>query len=265
MPRLSLIGVLIALASAASGQQIAWKAIQPGVEYASVTAGTMTSGKPGQLHIVRIDPAIAKLTVALSSETGREPLTAGQWCRIAKLSVAINAGMFQADHRANVGYLRHGKHLNNPSWNDYRSAVAIGPRALWLDLDDPTARKRTASYDVVIQNLRLITMNRKNVWAANGRRWSEAALATDSRGRLLFLFTKAPFEMRDFNALLLKLPLDIAGAMHLEGGPEASLSIHTAGIDLDFSGSYETGFWADDSNQKQWPIPNVLGVVNRAP
>jgi hypothetical protein len=35
--------------------------------------------------------------------------------------------MYQTDHRSNVGYLRHGKHVNNPRWNDYRSAVAIHP------------------------------------------------------------------------------------------------------------------------------------------
>jgi hypothetical protein len=43
--------------------------------------------------------------------------------------------------------------------------------------------------------------------------------------------------MRDFNDLLLKL-------------------------DLDLSGSYETGFLSDDSNAQQWPIPNVLGVAS---
>jgi len=49
--------------------------------------------------------------------------------------------------------------------------------------------------------------------------------------------------------------------MHLEGGPEASLSIHADGVDLDLAGSYETGFWPDDSNVRQWPIPNVIGVM----
>jgi hypothetical protein len=66
--------------------------------------------------------------------------------------------------------------------------------------------------------------------------------------------------MRDFNGYLLKLPLDITQAMHLEGGPEASLSIHAGGVDLDLSGSYETGFLPDNSNRVQWPLPNVLGV-----
>ncbi|MFL6246152.1 MAG: hypothetical protein ACJ74H_09015 [Thermoanaerobaculia bacterium] len=65
--------------------------------------------------------------------------------------------------------------------------------------------------------------------------------------------------MHDFNRRLLALPLDIRQAMHLEGGPEASLSIHVPGIDL--CGSYETGFLEDESNREQWPLPNVLGVL----
>ena len=37
------------------------------------------------------------------------------------------------------------------------------------------------------------------------------------------------------------------------------------GLDLDLAGSYETGFFPDDSNREQWPIPNVLGVVREEP
>jgi hypothetical protein len=32
-------------------------------------------------------------------------------------------------------------------------------------------------------------------------------------------------------------------------------------VDIDLSGSYETGFFEHDGNDRQWPIPNVLGVV----
>ena len=38
-----------------------------------------------------------------------------------------------------------------------------------------------------------------------------------------------------------------------------ALSIHTGGLDLDLSGSYETGFVENDRNERQWPIPNVIG------
>lgn len=267
------IGLLCAAAllrggapGADAAQPVAWRTLQPGVELASIPAGTMPSGKAGRLYVVRVDAERAKIGVGLASE-GSAARTAGEWCRASRFAVAINLGMFQTDRRSNVGYLRHGRHVNNPRWNSYRSAVAINPskkslpRTLWVDLESSKPDPRFADYDIVVQNLRLITKDRKNVWSRNDRRWSEAALAIDSRGRLLFLFSRAPYSMRDFNAFLLRLPLDIAGAMHLEGGPEASLSIHVPGLDLDLSGSYGTGFLRDDSNQRQWPIPNVLGVL----
>lgn len=225
-----------------------WKPLQPGVELATI----------GPLTVVRIDPTRAPLRAALASETRTNPQTAAQWCRTAGLSIAINAGMFKDDRRTNVGYLRHGRHLNNPHFNDYQAVLALNPGVAWLDRDQKTAA--LDRFDIVVQNLRLIAGNRRNVWAQGPRRWSEAALALDDKGRLLFLFSRAPYSMRDFNDLLLRLPLGITRAMHLEGGPEASLSIHAGGVDLDLCGSYETGFREDDTNAQQWAIPNVLGV-----
>ena len=244
-----MIALCLAILLAAPAAKVQWKPLQPGVELAVVDG----------IYVVRVDPARAHLQAALASENGGGPRTAGQWCRSANLAVAINAGMFQNDQRSNVGYLRHGKHLNNARFNDYRSAVALNPGVLWLDLVG--APPDLTKYDIVVQNLRLIAGSRRNVWSPSARRWSEAALAIDGRGRLLFLFSRAPYSMRDFNGRILALPLDVRQAMHLEGGPEASLSIHAAGVDLDLCGSFETGFREDDTNAQQWPIPNVLGVL----
>ena len=219
-----------------------WRTLQPGVEYAAIES----------LQIVRVDPARAKLRAALSSEVGVAPRTAGEWCRKSRLAVAINLGMFRADHRSNVGYARNGTHVNHGRWNNYQSVVAIDAKqASWIDLDQPHSLDVLKRYDIVVQNLRLIAGNRRNVWSPSAKKWSEAALAIDSRGRLLFLFSRTPYSMRDFNALILRLPLDVKSAMHLEGGPEASLSIHTGGIDLDLCGSYETGFSENDDNRQQ--------------
>jgi hypothetical protein len=68
--------------------------------------------------------------------------------------------------------------------------------------------------------------------------------------------------MDEFNRLLLALPLRVTAAMHVEGGPEASLSVRGP-LHLDFDGSYETGFNENESFTDQWPIPNVLGVTAR--
>jgi hypothetical protein len=269
--RLTLLGAACLLAQGApaamTARDAAWRALQSGVELAAFPAGTLPSGVPGRLYVVRVDPRRAKVEAALASEARTAAQTAGAWCRTARFAVATNLGMFQEDQLSNVGYLRHGRHLNNGRWNDYRSAVALLPAkpslppALWLDVEDPKPDPRLANYGLVVQNLRLITRNRRNVWSPSDRQWSEAALAIDRRGRLLFVFSRAPFSMLDFNRLLLRLPLDVAGAMHLEGGPEASLSIHVKDLDLDLAGSYETGFLSSDGNRRQWAIPNVLGVL----
>ena len=50
---------------------------------------------------------------------------------------------------------------------------------------------------------------------------------------------------------------DLAGAIFLEGGPEASL---IAG-ELELVGSYETGFVENDDNHAFWALPNVIGLT----
>jgi hypothetical protein len=263
-----VVGALLIVSAlvSARGDDLSWQLIQPGTQFASI-AVKGPSDPSNRLYVVRIDPAHAKLTVALASETKTTARTAAEWCSTSHLAVAINLGMFQNDGQSNVGYLRHGSHANNPRWNGYNSVLALNasggsnPRALWLDRDLTKDAQQLAGYEIVVQNLRLIAQDRRNVWAKSDKRWSEAAVAIDSAGRVLFLFIRAPYTMREFNDLLLKLPLPIVAAMHVEGGPEASLSIHAPGIDLDLAGSYETGFWPNDSNHKQWPLPNVLGVV----
>ena len=67
--------------------------------------------------------------------------------------------------------------------------------------------------------------------------------------------------MHDFNAAVLSMPLGVVKAMHVEGGPEASLSIHAGGVDLDLMGSYETGFTEHDDVAEPWQIPIVTGVA----
>lgn len=229
---------------------LSWRTLAPGVDYATA----------GSLHVVRIDPSVAKVAAGIASEKGVPAQTAAQWCRTSRFAVATNLGMFNADGITHTGYLRNGAHVNSGRWNDYQSVIALRPGgARWVDLGG--SKPAFDTYDLVAQNLRLIAGGRRNVWSQSPKRWSEAALAIDGKGRLLFVFSRAPYSMRDFNALLLSLPLDVQQAMHLEGGPEASLSIHAGGVDLDLCGSYETGFMENDGNTRQWPIPNVLGVV----
>ena len=234
-----------------------WKPLQPGVEYAAV------GPESDRLHLVRIDPTKARLEAIMASAGDGRARTAGDWCRERKLAVAINMGMFRDDKRTNAGHAHAPGHVNNARWNPkYNSALGFGAAApaVMIDLDAPGAQERLSPYPTVVQNLRLIRGPGHNVWSAQDKRWSEAAVAVDRSGRVLFAFSRSPYTMRAFNQRLLALPLDITGAMHVEGGPEASLSIHAGGVDLDLNGSYETGFNENDDERAQWPIPNLLAV-----
>jgi hypothetical protein len=247
-----------------------WKSIAPGVEYADLVFDS-NSKISGFVHVVRIDPAVAELQFALRSKAGGAERTASQWADDAGFVAVMNAGMFDTDHLSSVGRLVDGKHENKAGWNAYQSALVFGPtrpglpRAQLLDLDAPGGRETAAQYASMVQNLRLIKAPGVNVWKKNGRAWSEAALAQDKKGRLLFLFTREAYEMAVFNDLLLALKLDIVRACHAEGGPEASLSVHAKDLRVDFAGSFETGFLERDDNKEQWALPNVVGVKAPTP
>jgi len=246
-----------------------WRELSPGVDYA-VTVLPSASAEGASLHVVRIDPSVATIRFVSAACTRSEPRTAGDWCRDQGLSVAINLGMYQEDVRSNVGYARGTACVNNNRWSSsYKSALVFEPKrkgipsAEILDLDRPGSRDRAEDYRCVVQNLRLLKGSGQHVWPEQARSWSEAAVAQDDRGNILFLFCRAPYTMRDFCRHILRQPLGIQRAMHVEGGPEASLSIHAAGVNLDLNGSYETGFRENDDEPRQWAIPNVLGVARR--
>ena len=93
--------------------------------------------------------------------------------------------------------------------------------------------------------------------------FDHTALGEDSEGRALLIFCWSPYSMHDLNDILLSLPIDIVAAQHVEGGPEAQLYISVGETQLEILGSYETGFRENDSNDRAWPIPNVIGVRPR--
>ena len=257
---------LPAVAAAAPAAEIRWRQLQPGVHYAAlpVEPPPGISVADRRLHVVKLDAGqAALLRLGLASEGDRQSRTAAEWSRKLRLAVTINLGMFYGN-LSHVGYVRHGKHVDSKRWlPSYDSLLAITPRQASI-LDREASTPQSA---VVVQNLRLIRSadgkTGVGVWSKQEKRWSEAALAMDRDGNLLFIFARVPYSMWELNRLLLGQRLGVVRAMHLEGGPEASLSIHAGGVDLDLCGSFETGFFGSDLNTRQWPLPNVLGVARR--
>ena len=206
----------------------------------------------------------------MASQSNGPSLTAKEWCEETGMLAATNAGMFQQDHRTHVGYLKHRDHINCPKSTDkYLSVAAFDPIDTTLspfhifDLDVTPLEYITRDYRTVIQNLRLVKRPGKNTWSQQDKMWSEAALGEDKQGNILFIFSRSPYSMYDLNHILLRLPINLVAAQHLEGGPEASLILSHNGHLIERMGSYETAFMLSDSNDTLWPLPNVIGIVKR--
>ena len=243
------------------------RSVGKGVEYCLLEIKPETGRAAGRVHVLRIDPNFVKLKLLLASEHDKQSRTAASWCKDFGLIAAINAGMYGKDFLTNVGYLQNGTYIQNKRWSrGYKSVLAFDtrkaeiPQAIVIDLDEPEAMKKVQDYNVVVQNLRLIKGDGINVWEKSEKKWSEAAVGMDRLGRILFLFCRSPYPMAEFNEIIKSSGLAVMKLMHMEGGPVASMSVRTKNLNMDISGSYETGMKQDDTNERQWPIPNVIGV-----
>lgn len=251
-----------------------WQTLAPGMELRYVTAKAPSSAGDSRIAVLRMDPDLWELAVVGTSQAGESSShTAREWCQKQKFAAAINAGMFAADQKTHLGYLRSQQHVLSAHQNKYQSVAAFDPRDpaatprfRILDLDAPgtTFQSILRDYASVVQNLRLVKRPGLNQWGQQTRKWSEAALGEDDAGRILFLFSRSPFSMHDLNQELLAAGIGLVAAQHLEGGPEAQLYLNAGGVELEMYGSYETSFKENDTNPVPWPVPNILGVRPRS-
>lgn len=247
-----------------------WKQIAPGMDVLYGTAKNKSVEGDSRITVIRIDPDNWEIVFMGISQPGEESIrTAREWCQTNKLTAAINAGMFAENYKTHVGYLRFRDHINSTGVNNYQSILAFDPikgkkippfRIFDLDASGTTIKTILDEYSSAIQNLRLIKKPGLNVWKQQDRKWSEAAIGEDNKGRILFIFSRSPFSMHDLNKELLEAGIGIVAAQHLEGGPEAQLYVKSGSFEIDLSGSYETSYNEDNKNLNSWPIPNILGV-----
>ncbi len=264
------LGLSLALAAHPAAN---WQTIAPGMDlkYSPVNPPATKGG--ASIVILRIDPNLWQLEVVGINQTGETAgHTARAWSQKRNFSAAINAGMFATDQKTHLGYMRSGGQISNGHQNAYQSVAAFDPRDSAnprfhvFDLDAPGANFQNIlkDYGSIVQNLRLIKRPGLNQWPQQERKWSEAALGEDDTGRILFIFSRAPFSMHDLNRALLSAGIGLVAAQHLEGGPEAQLYVHAGTTELEMFGSYETSFVENDKNSIAWPVPNILGVRPRA-
>ncbi|WP_242352531.1 phosphodiester glycosidase family protein [Anaeromyxobacter sp. SG64] len=252
---------------AGDAAQGGFRVLEPGLELGQF-AGPAAEGRAQPIAIVRIDPARFELRLLNASAPGEGSLrSARAWAARAGAAAAINASMYQQDYRTSVSLMRTRQHVNQRRVSRDRSVLAFDPlergaapvRLIDRDCDDlETVAK---AYGTLVQSIRLVSCDRRNVWAPSQRRFSAAAIGMDGKGRVLFIHARTPWPVYDLVNALLALPIDLRQAMYVEGGPEAQLYVRGGGGEHEWVGGFEHLPQAD--NHEPWPVPNVVAAVRR--
>jgi len=266
---LSILIIPLVLSDVVKAQDSLWRMIDEGLFIGEFDAPQRSEIGDSKVTIVKIDPKHYSFKLLCASEHSNIGRTAKEWGKKYHLISAVNAGMFQADGITNVGYMKNFNHVNNPKLNNHNAVLAFNP-------NDPTVPdiqiidrrcqdfgELRHKYRTLVQNIRMISCQQKNVWSKQDKMWSMVILGIDKRGKVLFMFTRSSYSVHDFIHILLSLPISIYNAMYLEGGPEATLYFSANDIEFERFGSYETGFNEDDNNDRAWRIPNVIGIVKK--
>jgi hypothetical protein len=261
-----LLAALLAALVGAAGSDSGWRTLEPGLETGLFDGPSGALGD-GKIAVVRIDPGIFELRLLNASAPGQgAPLSARGWADRAGASAVVNASMYQEDYRTAVSLMRTRDHVNQRHVTRDRAALAFDPsdrklpavRMIDRDCDDLDAVAH--NYGTVIQSIRMISCERRNVWAPSPRRFSVAAVGIDGRGRVLFLHSRSAWPVHELVDALLELPLDLRQAMYVEGGPEAQLFVRGGGAEMERLGAFES---AQTAARDGWPVPNVIAAVRR--
>jgi uncharacterized protein YigE (DUF2233 family) len=247
-----------------------WQTLEPGLQWAELKAPQASIHGDSLVRVLRIDPSRFDLVLMnASAKPDGTSKTARQWANAGGLVAAINASMYQTDYKTSVALMQTAGHVNNSRLSKDNAVLAFDPigadlpRVQIIDRKCQDLAKLRTQYRSLVQNIRMISCEGKNVWSQQKRRWSTAAVGIDRSGHVLFIHSRSPYSTHDFINVLLKLPLELKNAMYVEGGPEAQLFVRSGEREIQWVGSYETGLNEANNNQAAWPIPNVIGVLRR--
>lgn len=259
--------ILVTAASLRADDAVPWQVLEPGLEYAEVVSPLRAAEGDSLIRMARIDPTrFSVMLLNASALPAGAPRTVRDWADQHGLAAAINASLYQTDHRTSTSLMRSREHVNNPRLSRHNAVLVFDRRDPALppvQLVDRTCRDLGGiadRYAGAVQGIRMISCKRANVWTQQPKQWSNAAVGVDEAGRLLFIHMRAPLSTHDFADALLALPIGLRETMYVEGGPEAQLYVRAGDREIEAVGSHGSSGFAGLAGTFAMPIPNVLGV-----
>jgi uncharacterized protein YigE (DUF2233 family) len=263
---------VVAMAAAPAHARVKWDKLETGLEFARIKAPVKAKDLDSMLTILRIDPKRYELRLLMANFNDDKARSARQWASDFGLLAVINAGLYLRDNVTSVGYMVDRGKVNNPRLNRWGAVLAFNPK-------DPRAKgqktvrivdrrcenfdRAKKRYQTFVQSFRMITCRGRTTFKKSDKRTSIAAMATDRRGRVLFLISTSPYSTFEFSLIIRRLRLGIRRAMYLEGGRDAQLYVKAGGVEREIVGKCGRFFGCTTGNPSARDVPNVIGVVPR--
>jgi hypothetical protein len=266
----ALAAILLLLTAGDDPEDSAWQQLEPGLDYGSFKASVDPDNATAEVRVLRINPRLFDLVLLNASRLDDGGLrTARSWSREHTLLAAINASMYQEDRRTSVSLMKTRTHCNNAYVSKDQCVLAFDPTETDLPqvkLIDRECEKLDGwqeRYGTLVQSIRMLSCKGNNVWSQQPRKSSIAAIGMDAKGQVLFIHMSTPHSTHDMINVLKELPLQLQGAMYLEGSAPAQLYIQHPALELEATGSWCSETAPEQQRSFAPPIPNVIGVVRR--
>ena len=206
-------------------KQKPWIQLEAGLEFGSFPSPEKSPVGDNLIRILKIDPKRFQFRLLnASASPGSKRLSARQWVGQNGMVAAINASMYQADKLTSVSLMKTFGHVNNRWFSKDRALLVFDPKkkslpkAQILDRDCQNVDQLRKLYHTIIQSIRMISCEGKNVWEQQNKKWSTAAIGMNRQGDILFIHVRSPFSTHDLIDNLMKLPIQLKRAMYVEGG-----------------------------------------------
>ena len=268
--RLLLLLFVSALLFPSGAEAYSWQLLEPGLELRIFDLqGEEGTARDSSVVAVRFSPEHYSLRLLCARGESVPPMPAYKWSQSFNLSVVINASMYLKDGFTSTGFMRNARYVNNSHVNPRFGSFLLFdplkrnlPPVRLIDRKFHDWKSLITDYSSVVQNFRMLSASRENLWKPGGEATSIACVGMDTRGRVLFILSRKPHTVHDFNEILLSLPLNLTGAMYVEGGPEAQLYVSTPNFEKGWSGMYGLNMF-NDKSPTFLAVPNVLAAVPR--
>ena len=232
---LPFVAIVAVFALWQNARGLHWRAIKPGLEFATLRGEPFCRRGSSAIALVRFDPARVQLRVHHFSHTRYDrPLSILEWQRLTHADVVFNAGQYYPDFRYMGLLVSRGEPVSGRLHGSYKAALVADPlaagesrRARVLDLERTPIDPRAPGWREVAQSFMLFDEHGGARVRRSDRVANRTVVAEDQSGRVVVAVSEGGYTLSDFAELLRRSPLQLTHAMSMDGGLEAELVVDT--------------------------------------